>query len=278
MNGQTYFVTAFGIAQFERKVLGRIFTLSNTRPYTYAFTPPERNAPHILLVDANDRAAVAQWHAARAQPLYAQAPTVVVSTYRPARGRYYALRPFMATRLLEVLDEVVANELAPTLAPGTTIDQLTDTADSGEPHPSRADKNSTKQSDATEDASYLALVVDDSNSVRTQIGSVLRRADIDAEFAPSGDRALELIDEKTFDIIFLDVMMPGRNGYDVCKTIKRDRQRKHIPVVMLTGRSSPFDKVKGRLSGCNTYLTKPVSRKAFDETLRKYLVAPFAHD
>jgi twitching motility two-component system response regulator PilG len=67
------------------------------------------------------------------------------------------------------------------------------------------------------------------------------------------------------------VVLPGKDGYEVCKAIKKD---KHIPVVMLTGKSSNLDKLKGKMSGCDAYLTKPVSLKEFNQTLSKCLKLP----
>ena len=72
-------------------------------------------------------------------------------------------------------------------------------------------------------------------------------------------------------IIFLDVIMPGIDGYEACKRIKRDPETKHIPVVLLTGCSTRLDRVKGKMSGCDTYLVKPVSKDEFYQTLRKHL-------
>ena len=127
-------------------------------------------------------------------------------------------------------------------------------------------------------AGYRALVVDDSLPVRKQVSMALERCGIKADQAEDGDTALKLVSENSYNIIFLDVIMPGVDGYEVCKTIKRDKEKKNIPIVMLTGKSSPFDKVKGKLSGCDTYLTKPVSIKEFKRTLTKCLKEPMAFD
>jgi twitching motility two-component system response regulator PilG len=106
----------------------------------------------------------------------------------------------------------------------------------------------------------------------------LERSGISADFADNGDAALDLIYKNDYDVIFLDVIMPGADGYEVCKSIKRDKEKKRIPVVMLTGKSSPFDKVKGKLSGCDTYLTKPVSIREFNRTLNRCLKEPLAFE
>ena len=115
-------------------------------------------------------------------------------------------------------------------------------------------------------AAHKVLVVDDS-----PVNIALRRAGITAEFAEDAESALQLIETRSYDILFLDVVLPGKDGYEICKAVKRDKDKKHIPVIMLTGKSSPIDKVKGKLSGCDAYLTKPVSLKEFNQTLSKWL-------
>jgi twitching motility two-component system response regulator PilG len=73
-----------------------------------------------------------------------------------------------------------------------------------------------------------------------------------------------------YDIIFLDVILPGADGYQVCKHIKKNPLLKQTPVVMLTSKASPFDRVRGSLAGCDTYLTKPVDYQEFKQVLEKY--------
>ena len=115
------------------------------------------------------------------------------------------------------------------------------------------------------------MVVDDSQPVRKQLEIELKMLGAKVELAESGEQALELSRNQSYDIIFLDVMMPGIDGYKVCKVLKKDARSKNTPIIMLTGKSSPFDKVKGTLSGCDTYLTKPLQHEEFQNVTRKYL-------
>lgn len=103
-----------------------------------------------------------------------------------------------------------------------------------------------------------ALVVDDSSTLQRQIGLILEPLGMELEFADRGDEAIKLALNHPFHVIFLDVMLPGVDGYSVCKTIKRDPRAKNVPVIMLTSKGSTFDKVRGIMAGTNAYLTKPV--------------------
>ena len=99
----------------------------------------------------------------------------------------------------------------------------------------------------------------------------LKTNGLSADLAENGEQALSRLDGANYHIIFLDVIMPGIDGYEACKRIKRDPETKHIPVVLLTGCSTRLDRVKGKMSGCDTYLVKPVSKDEFYQTLRKHL-------
>jgi len=105
-----------------------------------------------------------------------------------------------------------------------------------------------------------ALVVDDSTTLQRLMDLTLQPLGVDVEFAARGDDAIALALNKHYDVIFLDVMLPGADGYQVCKIIKRDPHAKHVPVIMLTSKDSAFDKVRGIMAGTDAYLTKPLDR------------------
>jgi len=78
-------------------------------------------------------------------------------------------------------------------------------------------------------------------------------------FARDGDRALELAAQEQPDLILLDVMMPGKSGYEVCETLKQRSQTETIPVIFVTALASPDDEARGFALGAVDYITKPVS-------------------
>ena len=80
-----------------------------------------------------------------------------------------------------------------------------------------------------------------------------------------------MLAQNSYDIIFLDVVLPGTDGYQVCKDIRKNPGTRQTPVIMLTSKSSPFDRVRGSLVGCSAYLTKPVDYNAFRAAVSKYL-------
>lgn len=118
-----------------------------------------------------------------------------------------------------------------------------------------------------------ALVVDDSTTLQRLMDLTLQPLGIDVDFAASGEDALALAKHKHYDIIFLDVLLPGMDGFKVCKTIKSEKQTRNTPVIMLTSKGSAFDKVRGIMAGSDVYLTKPLDRAALLAAVQKYLPA-----
>lgn len=123
-----------------------------------------------------------------------------------------------------------------------------------------------------------ALVLDDSVTVRTQLATALTKVGISADHASTADSAFALLDKHPFDFMFLDVIMPGVDGYDVCKQLRRKVETKKLPIVMLTSRSSPFDRARGALAGCDLYLTKPIDLKSFYQAVNKVVMKLFKND
>lgn len=116
-----------------------------------------------------------------------------------------------------------------------------------------------------------ALVVDDSTTLRRLMELTLRGVGVELDFAATGEDAVTLAKATRYDIIFLDVILPGIDGYRVCKKIKADRSMKNTPVVMLTGMGSTFDKVRGIMAGTNEYLKKPLDRSQLMRALAKWV-------
>lgn len=101
------------------------------------------------------------------------------------------------------------------------------------------------------------LLVDDEPLLREQLGEILIRQKYSVDTAANGDKALECIAGQPYDLIILDIMMPGRDGFAVLREIRRDRIK--TPVLMLTARSGIDDRVKGLDQGADDYLAKPFS-------------------
>lgn len=115
------------------------------------------------------------------------------------------------------------------------------------------------------------LVVDDSPTILRVIDLAIKETGWETFHAKDGLTALKMTKEFEPDLIILDVMLPVYNGYQVCKLLKSNPRFKHIPIIMLTAKSSVLDKIKGRLANADLYLTKPFSQAELLEACNKYL-------
>ncbi|MDR0933118.1 MAG: response regulator transcription factor [Victivallales bacterium] len=104
------------------------------------------------------------------------------------------------------------------------------------------------------------LIVEDENSIRELITHTLKSAGFSSLYeAPNGEFALSLAKRVKPNLILLDLMLPGVNGLDICRTLKADEELCRIPVIMLTAKSSESDIVLGLEMGASDYITKPFS-------------------
>ena len=102
------------------------------------------------------------------------------------------------------------------------------------------------------------LVVDDDAALSEMLTIVLRNEGFDSRVCPSGDRALEEFRDYKPDVVLLDLMLPGKDGIDVCKEI---RAESGVPIVMLTAKGDTVDVVVGLESGADDYIVKPFKPK-----------------
>jgi two-component system, sensor histidine kinase and response regulator len=112
---------------------------------------------------------------------------------------------------------------------------------------------------ATMEKKNKILVVDDNSENIRIIGSILRENAYQVGFAMGGQQALDVLETrgKEYDLILLDVNMPGLNGFEVCRKIREKQRLKEIPVIFLTANSEPERIIEGFSSGGQDYVTKP---------------------
>ncbi len=103
------------------------------------------------------------------------------------------------------------------------------------------------------------LVVDDEKDILELIDYNLTKNGCMVKTASTGEDALELVKENDYDLIILDLMLPGVDGFDITKIIKADKQKAGIPIVMVTAKADEADKVAGLEIGADHYVTKPFS-------------------
>jgi len=103
------------------------------------------------------------------------------------------------------------------------------------------------------------LIVEDEPGIAEMLRYNLEAAGLEAGLAVDGDEALVSIAERLPDLVLLDWMLPGTSGIEVCRQLRRKRETRNVPVIMLTARGEEADRVRGLDSGADDYVTKPFS-------------------
>jgi phosphate regulon transcriptional regulator PhoB len=103
------------------------------------------------------------------------------------------------------------------------------------------------------------LVVDDEQDILQLVTYNLKKEGYLVEEAHTGDAALRMVRERPYQLILLDLMLPGLSGMELCRIFKNHPGTAHIPIIMLTARSAEMDKVMGLETGADDYMTKPFS-------------------
>jgi len=104
------------------------------------------------------------------------------------------------------------------------------------------------------------LIVDDESHIRLLIEQTLEEledAGVEIMTSDNGADALETIKAEKPNLVFLDVMMPRMNGFDVCQTVKRQLNLKEVYIIMLTAKGQEYDRQRGAEVGADVYMTKP---------------------
>ena len=104
------------------------------------------------------------------------------------------------------------------------------------------------------------LIVDDEPQVRKLLETLLQHVGYQTLSASSGEEALQLVAQQPPDLILLDIMMPGMDGYEVASHLKGDEATASIPIIMLSALSEPGARVTGLESGAEEFISKPVER------------------
>ena len=118
------------------------------------------------------------------------------------------------------------------------------------------------------------LIVDDEAHIRMLIEQTLEELEDDGVkflIAENGEEALALITKEKPQLVFLDVMMPRKNGFDVCHAVKRELGLNHIHIILLTAKGQEFDRQRGQEVGADLYMTKPFDPDALVAKARSVL-------
>jgi twitching motility two-component system response regulator PilG len=118
------------------------------------------------------------------------------------------------------------------------------------------------------------LLVDDSRVVRKIVEMTLWRERIEVVTATDGLGALAAVRDTLPDLMLLDILLPHMDGYQVCQVVHRHPDYRDLPILLLSGKDSMVDRVRGRMAGSTDYISKPFDPAELVWTVKRYLYAP----
>ena len=119
--------------------------------------------------------------------------------------------------------------------------------------------------------SRTILVVDDEPNARSLLRLILVRAGFQVLVAQDGYEALKQVKDKVPDVMILDIMMPGIDGFEVCEKLRSNEETATLPIIMLSARADPESVNKGLQVGATKYLTKPVTPELLTQQVNDVL-------
>lgn len=120
------------------------------------------------------------------------------------------------------------------------------------------------------------LIVDDEPSIVETVRFALEQAGYTCFVAYDGEEAMQVIRTENPALILLDIMLPKLNGFQVCRLLKFDERYRQIPVIMLTARAQERDRLLGKETGADAYVTKPFDLPELLRVVERYLPPPAA--
>jgi len=205
--------------------------------------PNSRDHVDMVFVNGDDLDAIDEWQAlALSSP---EVIPVIVCEKINRKYRFYKTikRPIVLKKFVEVIDAITTTEV--------------------DHH-----ENSISQMEAVN-----ILVVDDSFPARQFMKFKLEELcdnskELIIDFADTGEKALTMAEENEYDLVFLDVVMPGMDGYEICKKLKKINKMK---IAMLTGSSAVLNRARAKHAGCDMFLAKPPADDDIQKVISEYI-------
>lgn len=251
-----------GFSVLEEDKFKKIFEFSRQHERSYKISTLADTEPvELLIVKKSDESVLREQYAYQARFKNNRIPIITVGR-EPISGddSHYIRGVLVPSRVFSVLDKIA---LYPAQNDSIVEAKENATAKNNSFHPTTVTAETIKP--------LQVLVVDDSVMMQKTIQLELNKATmlLETNFADTGEIALEKIKLKKYDFIFLDVMMPGIDGFETCTQIRKLEGMAKTPIIMLTSKTSALDEVKGLMAGCTTYLTKPFEHDEFHKMLER---------
>ena len=117
------------------------------------------------------------------------------------------------------------------------------------------------------------LIVDDSPTETFKITEILKKGGHDVLTAGGGEEGVAVAKKEIPDLVLMDVVMPGINGFQATRQISKNASTSHIPIIIVTTKDQETDRLWGKRQGASSYLTKPIDEKLLIEAVNEFLAS-----
>lgn len=117
------------------------------------------------------------------------------------------------------------------------------------------------------DAAKKVLLVEDEDNIALALEFLIKRRGFDIRRVATGTEALEVLDEEVPDLVVLDVMLPGRSGYEIIQVMRDSERLRHVKVLMMSASGGEVERRKGLALGADRFLTKPFDTKEMTDEI-----------
>ncbi len=261
---QRFVLEMLGFSETEKALLASTFRLTGRRAFCYAEPTAPNERADVYLINADHPSGLQQL---QQRVPNAYAPALLIGRAPDASPWPVVEKPIRWMKLFELLDQTMLAALRMrSVRPASAEGQW-----DRKSFRRAVDRYAPPPELLAPPSAESVLVVDDSATVRAFMRSRLAPFRFDVNYAENGEAAVSMAQAKRYTCVFLDVVMPGMDGYQVCKRIKSDPATRDTAVVMLSSKSSPFDKFRGSWAGCDAYLGKPVGEDELLATIGRFL-------
>jgi twitching motility two-component system response regulator PilG len=248
-------VSLINFPEIDSLKLQKILQLSKTNRYCISPFNPE-SATDLVFFYGDNYAQQAEFNSLSEQQ-YSR--VIIVAKNAPEINCQHLSLPLIASRVLNLLDKITGNK----------TDVHTEIPAEKTAHYSSAERFFSDDFDT--ELTFKILVVDDSIPMQKALAAEIKKMGnpTEIDFASTGEEALQYTDKNNYDFIFLDIVMPGIDGFETCTQMRKSPKLKKTPIIMLSAKTSPLDEVKGVMAGCTTYMTKPIVHEEFQKVIRR---------
>lgn len=258
-------IGSFGFPADQLVKLEKMLKMSKNNRYTLVDYSADA-LPDLLLVFGEDSIRSDEM---KKLPRGYHSRLILVSKDKPDNEEYAHIGyPLVSSRVVRILDQMTHEneELSP--------EDLAHADDENVFRKYDAQIAQVQQmaSESTSDRTgFKILVVDDSRPMQQALAKELADLSlpVNIDFADCGEDALTLVENNQYDFLFLDIIMPGIDGFETCTRMRARPDMKKTPIIMLSSKNSPLDEVKGIMAGCSTYLTKPIVHEEFQKVINR---------